>query len=143
MRTTICAGLLLFLFGLMGCRQGAPLGPMTETYSVEANQNQLVVGEKQKIEILVRYHRRKQPAALLKYKVQLSAPDDLKVTPNSWDVQQNLTSKEAGFNYTGLATIEVAEDAPAGEVEVVAKITPAQGTPTTATLKFRVAKKGG
>jgi hypothetical protein len=58
-------------------------------------------------------------------------------------VQQNLTTKDAGLNYTGLAVIEAAEDATPGEVEVAATITPAKGTPTTATLKFRVAGKGG
>jgi hypothetical protein len=60
-----------------------------------------------------------------------------------WDVQQNLTTKDAGFNYTGLAAIEVAEDPTPGEVDVAATITPAKGTPTTATLKFRAAGKGG
>ncbi len=142
-RTAICLGLLPFLFGWTGCRPATPVSPRVETYSVEANRNELVAGKKQNVEILIRYLRSDRAAAPLKYKVQLSAPGDLKVTPNSWDVQQNLTSKDAGFNYTGLATLEVAEDAPAGEVEVAAKITPAQGTPTTATLKFRVAKKGG
>ena len=55
---------------------------------------------------------------------------------------ENLTTKDAGLNYTGLAVIEAAEDATPGEVEVAATITPAKGTPTTATLKFRVADKG-
>ncbi|MCU0963211.1 MAG: hypothetical protein MUF48_24220, partial [Pirellulaceae bacterium] len=71
-----------------------------------------------------------------------SAPRALTMTPSRWDVQQNLTTKDAGLNYTGLAIIEVAEDATPGEVEVAATITPAKGTPTTATLKFRVAGKG-
>jgi len=142
-RSAICLGMVPFLFGWIGCRQATPVVPGTETYSVEANQSELVAGEKRNVEILVRYHRSDQPAALLKYKVQLSAPRALTVTPSSWDVQQNLTTKDAGFNYSGLAAIEVAEDATPGEVEVAATITPTKGTPTTATLKFRVAGKGG
>jgi len=132
-----------FLFGWIGCRQATPVVPGTETYSVEANRSELVAGEKRNVEILVRYHRSDRSAALLKYTVQLSAPRALTITPSSWDVQQNLTPKDAGLNYTGLAIIEVAEDATPGEVEVAATITPANGTPTTATLKFRVADKGG
>ena len=143
MRSAICLGMVPFLFGWIGCRQATPVVPGTETYSVEVNQSELVAGEKRNVEILVRYHRSDQPAALLKYTVQLSAPRALTFTPTSWDVQQNLTTKDAGFNYTGFATIEVAEDATPGEVEVAATIAPAKGTPTTANLKFRVVRKGG
>ena len=147
MKTTILLGLLLCLVFSTGCRGGkAPpmkAGPLIETYAAEAAQNQLVAGEKQDIEITVRYQRSQPSAAKLKYKVQFSAPSDLTVTPKDWDVEQNLTANDAGFNYTGLISIEVAADATAGEREVTATIIPAQGATTTATLRFQVPKKGG
>lgn len=143
MRSAIYLGMVPFLCGWIGCRQATPVVPGTETYSVEAKQSELVVGEARKVDILVRYHRTNQPAANLKYTVQLRAPRALTVTPSRWDVQQNLTTGDAGLNYSGLAIIEVAEDASPGEVEVAATITPAKGTPTTAPLRFRVVGKGG
>lgn len=139
MRTTICLGLLLFLVSLMACRKAAS---MRETYTVEAGQNQLVAGAKQKIEVLVRYHRSQQPPATLKYTVQFSAPSDLTVTPTGWNVEQNLTANNAGFNYNGAISIEVAADAAPGERVVTATITPTQGTASTAALRFQVRKKG-
>lgn len=47
-----------------------------ETYTVECDTNQLTVGDKQRIKILVRYHRGQQLAANLKYHVQLSGPGE-------------------------------------------------------------------
>ena len=38
-------------------------------------------------------------------------------------------TRDAGFNYAGLAAIAVAEDATPGEVEVAATITPTKATP--------------
>jgi hypothetical protein len=139
-KQAIGTGLVLALVGLMGCRQVAP---MSENYTVEAKHNQLVAGENQKIEITARYHRSEQRAAKLKYRAQFSASRDLTVTPASWDVEQNLTTNDAGANYTGLISIEVATDAAPGEREVTVTITPAQGATTTANLKFQVARKGG
>ena len=147
MKTTIGMGLLLFLVFSTGCRGGkAPpmkTGPLIETYAVEASQDHLVAGEKRDIEITVRYQRSQKPAVKLKYRVQFSAPDGFTVTPASWDVEQNLTTNDAGLNYTGLISIEVAADAAPGEREVTATITPAQGATSTATLKFQVPKQGG
>ena len=141
MRTTVCAGLTLFVLGMLGCHQAAPLGLFKETYSVEANSNQLVAGEKQQIEIVVRYHRSQQPPATLKYSVQLAAPADLTITHSTWDVEEVLTSNHAGFNHTGVTWIDVAPDAVPGSREVTVTITPAEAAPTSATLEFRVVKQ--
>jgi hypothetical protein len=120
-----------------------PAGPLIETYTAEARQNRLVAGEKEDIEITVRYQRSERPAARVKYEVQLSAPGDLTVTPLSWDVEQHLTTNDGGLNYSRTVAIEVAPDAVPGEREVSVTITPAQGAPSTAALKFQVARKGG
>ena len=142
MKTAIGTGLMLFLFGCLGCRPATPTAPGTEKYFVEANRSELVAGKKQNVDILVRYHRSQRPAAPLKFQVQLLAPRDLTITPDRWHVQQNLTSRDAGFNYTGLAVFEVAEDAEPGEREVAVTITPEDRVMTTARLKFQVIKKG-
>jgi hypothetical protein len=138
--------MLLALVGAAGCRGGpAPPpkpGPLVETYTVEARQHQLVAGDKQDVEITVRYLRSQQPATTLKYKVELAAPADLTVTPLSWDVEQNLTTKDGGINLSRLVTVGVAPDAAPGERDVTATVTPAQGAPSTTGLKFRVSKKG-
>jgi hypothetical protein len=147
MKTTICLGLLLFLTFSTGCRGGkAPpvkAGPLIETYAAETTQSQLVAGEKQDIKVTVRYQRSQQPAVKLKYKVQFSTPDGLTVAPTSWDVEQNLTTNDAGFNYSGSISIEVAADAAPGERDVIVTITPSQGAKSTTTLRFQVTKKGG
>jgi hypothetical protein len=143
MRTTIYLGLLLFLACSTGCRGGPKPGPPIETYAAEAKQNQLVAGEKQNIEITVRYHTSQPAAAKLKYKVQFSAPNGLTVTPPSWDVEQNLAANDAGLNYSKLISIEVAADAALGEREVIVTVTPAHGATSTSTLKFQVTNKGG
>ena len=140
MKTTICIGVLFFAVCLIGCRKAVPI---SETYSVEAKQSQLVTGQKNKVEIAVRYRRSEQPAAQLKYTVQFSAPNDLTVTPTSWDVDQNLTTNDAGFNHNGIIFIEVAADAEPGDRAVTATITPTQGATSTEILKFQVAKRGG
>jgi hypothetical protein len=138
MKTTLCSGLLLLLACSTGCQKAVPT---STNYSVEAMQNQLVVGEEQKIEVVVKFRRSEQPAASLNYQVQFSAPGDLTVTPKRWDVAQNLTTNDAGFNYTGVLMIGVAGDAAPGEREVTVIITPAQGVTSTATLKFHVVRK--
>jgi hypothetical protein len=139
--------MLLVLAGAAGCRGGpappAKPGPLIETYMVEAKPHPLAAGEKHDVEITVRYLRSQQPAAKLKYKVKLSAPGDLTVTPLDWEVQHDLTTKEGGINVSRLITIQVAPDAPPGDREVSVTITPAQGPPTTAALTFRVTPKGG
>src|SRR5262245_8326779 len=116
---------------------------MSETFSVESKQSKLLAGQKQIIEIVVRYHRSQQPAAKLKYKVELSAPGDLTLTPGSWDLEQNLTTNDAGFNYSGLISVDVAADAAPGDREVKVIITPAQGPTSTSTLKLQVTRNDG
>jgi hypothetical protein len=138
---------LLVLTASTGCRGGkAPApkaGPLVETYSVEANQSQLVAGAKEKVEITIRYQRSEQPAGRLKYKVQLSAPGDWTVSPAAWDVEHKLATGDGGVNLSRVVAIEVAPDAAPGEQEVTATITPEQGALSATTLKFRIARKGG
>ncbi|MCU0980543.1 MAG: hypothetical protein MUF25_15435, partial [Pirellulaceae bacterium] len=105
-RTAICLGMVPLLFGWTGCRQATPVVPGTETYSVEANQSELVAGEKRNVEILVRYHRSDRSAALLKYTVQLSAPRALTITRGVSDVLST---------YAGSAYVVMALDA-CGEI---------------------------
>ena len=138
MKTTIGTGIMLLLAGLLGCSQTAP---MSETYTVETKQNELVAGKKCQIEVVVKYQRNRQPAAKLNYQVQFSAPADLTLTPASWDVAQNLTTNDAGFNYAGLLTIDVTPNAEPGDRDITVTITPAQGAISTALLKLHVARK--
>ena len=138
MKTMICIGALLLTTCLIGCGHATPT---SETYSVEAKQTQLTTGRKNEVEISVQYHRSKQPAAKLSYRVQFSGPPGLAVSPTSWDVQQNLTTNDAGFYYNGIVTIEVANDAEPGEREVTITITPDHGTASTKTMKFQVVRE--
>jgi hypothetical protein len=128
-------GLLAFLVCSPACRKAAHI---SETYSVDVQQNQLVTGQEQKREIVVRYLRSERLAVKLKYKVQFSAPGDLTVTPAAWEVERDLTTNEAGFNYTGLVSLEVAAGAAPGPRQVTVTITPVQGPASTATLVFHV-----
>jgi len=139
-KATACTTLAIVLVCLSGCSTATP---MTETYSVECKPSKLLAGQKQKIEIVVRYHRSQQPAAKLKYRVEFSAPGDLTLTPASWDVEQNLTTNDAGFNYSGLISVDVAADAAPGDRELKVIITPAQGPTSTSTLKLQVTRDDG
>jgi hypothetical protein len=116
---------------------------MSETYSVDSKQSKLLAGRKQRIEIVVRYHRSQQPAAKLKYRVEFSAPGDVTLTPASWDLEQNLTTNDAGFNYSGLISVDVAADAAPGDREVKVIITPAHGPTSTSKLKLQVTRNDG
>jgi hypothetical protein len=153
MGKVFCVGLgLLLPITLLGCGK-VPVP--TESYHVDALPDpldkprvsgtpiQLTAGEKQKVTVTVRYHRSERTAAKLKYQVQFSAPGDLTLTPTGWDVEQDLTTNDAGISYTGGISIEVAAGAAPGEREVTVTVTPAQGAASTSTLKFQVAKKGG
>ena len=135
MTPCVCLGLLVFLVCLPGCRKA---GQISETYSVDAKQNQLATGQEQKIEIAVRYLRSERAAAKLKYKVQFSAPSDLTVTPAAWEVERDLTTNDAGFNYAGLVSLAVAADAAPGQRQMPVTIIPAQGPASNATLMFHV-----
>ena len=135
MKSAIGTALVLFLICLLGCPTAAPI---TESYSVETTPNELVAGTKQQIEMVIRYQRSRQAAAKLKYQIRFSAPVDLTLTPDKWDVEQDLSTNDAGFNYTGLISIEVAAEAPPGEREVKVTIMPAEGVATTETLILRV-----
>lgn len=134
---------LLLLITIASCRlkTGVP-----ESYQVDASPSpltgayaqgtpiQVAAGEKQGVGITIRYQREEQTTARLKYNVQFSAPADLTVTPTSWDIEQDLTTNHAGFNYSMLMTVEVAPDAAQGEREVKVTIrsaTEALGGPTT------------
>ncbi len=140
MKTTILGG-LLSLLAVIGCRQATSTSPGIETYTVECDTNQLVVGNKQSVEILVRYHRGQQPAATLKYHVQLRGPGDLTIAPPAWDVRQNLAREDAGFNYTAAVHVQVAPDATPGVRELTVIITPERGETTTRVLTFQVTNK--
>ena len=114
---------------------------MSETYTVKTKQNELVAGKKHQIEVVIKYQRSRQPAAKLNYQVQFSAPADLTLTPASWDVERNLTTNDAGFNYTGVLSIDVTPDAEPGDRDITVTITPAQGAISTTLLKLQVARK--
>ena len=148
----ICIRLaLLLLITMAGCRikTGVP-----ESYHVDAKPSplnapyhgtpiQLAAGEKQDVEITIRYGRGEQPTAKLKYNVQFSAPGDLTVTPTSLDVEHDLNPNHGGFNYSMLMSIDVAADAEPGEREVKVTITPASGATSNSAMRFQVVKKGG
>ena len=140
MKTTACTTLVIVLVCLSGCSSASP---MSETYSVDSKQSKLLAGRKQRIEIVVRYHRSQQPAAKLKYRVEFSAPGDVTLTPASWDLEQNLTTNDAGFNYSGLISVDVAADAAPGDREVKVIITPAHGPTSTSKLKLQVTRNDG
>jgi hypothetical protein len=149
----ICIRLaLLLLITMAGCRvktvapesyhvEASP-SPLTAPYS-QGTPIQVAAGEKQDVAIMIRYLRSEQPTAKLKYNVQFSAPGDLTVTPTSWDVEQDLSTNHAGFNFNMLLSIKVAPDAAPGEREVKVTITPASGATSISAVRFRVVKRGG
>jgi len=148
---TFAIGLgLLLILTLLGC---ARQSGVSESYFVSAQPEpldkpyiggtpiRLAAGQKQKVAVTISYRRSQRTAAKLKYTVRFSAPTDLTFTPTTWDVQKDLTTDDAGFNYTGGVSIDVAAGATPGEQEVKVTIAPPVGAPSTATLKFQVAKK--
>jgi hypothetical protein len=113
--------------------------PLTAPY-VQGRPIQMAAGEKQDVEITIRYRRGQQPTAKLKYHVQFSAPDDLTVTPASSDVEHDLNNY-AGFNYSMLMSVKAAPDAAPGEREVTVIITPASGAISISAVRFQVVQR--
>jgi hypothetical protein len=68
-------------------------------------------------------------------------PDGDRRVDNMWNVQQNLASTDAGFNYTAAADIKVAPDAASGNRKVTVTIVPDRGKRTTRTLVYQVTEK--
>jgi hypothetical protein len=156
MKKVIDIGLaLLLLITMAGCiKISRKTSRETESYSVDAIPSpltepydsgtpiRLVAGDRQKVQVTIKYIRGERLDARLKYNVQFSAPSELTVTPTSWDVEYDLMNY-AGYNYTDLLSVDTAVDAAPGEREVKVTITPASGRASTSAVKFQVVKKGG
>ena len=151
MRRVLGLGLALLLLAVPACNRAAN---EPETFSVKAKPTgspagylqvgpiPLVAGQVNRVEITVFYKRSERPAAKLKYKVELSAPKDLKVTTvgraTSWEVEESLTTKDAGYTLSQTILVEVPANAAPGEREVTVTVIPESAKPVPSTLKFKV-----
>jgi hypothetical protein len=153
MRWMICIRLaLILLITIAACRVKISVpesyhvdaypSPLTRPYT-QGTPIQVAAGEKQDVAITVRYLRGEQPTAKLKYSVEFSAPGELTVSPTNWDVEQDLTRNDTGFNYSMLMTVGVAADAEPGEREVKVTIRPATGATSVSAVRFQVVNRGG